>query len=71
MKAFIASEFGCCPLVRLFHIRKLKSRIDKLRESALRIIFQDQTPPFIDLLGKDNSAIIHNRNVQFSTIKWL
>ena len=70
MKAFMTSEFGCCPLVRMFHIRKLKSRIDKLRESALRIIFQDQTSSFIELLEIDNSTTIHNRNVQFSTIKW-
>ena len=52
MKAFIASEFGCCPLVRMFHIRKFKSRIDKLRESALRIIFKIKHLHLLNSLGK-------------------
>ena len=41
MKAFIASEFGYCPVVWMFHNRKLNSRVNKLNESALRIVYQD------------------------------
>ena len=41
MKAFIASEFGYCPLVWMFHSRKLNSRVNKLYERALRIVYQD------------------------------
>ena len=36
MKAFIASEFGYCPL-----LRKLNCRVNKLHERALRIVYQD------------------------------
>ena len=54
MKAFIASEFGCCPLVWMFHNRKCNSRVNKLYERALRIVCQDYTSSFTELLEKDN-----------------
>ena len=37
IKAFITSEFGCCPLVWMFVSRKLNSRVNKFHERALRI----------------------------------
>ena len=64
MKAFIASEFGYCPLVWMFHSRKLNSRINKLDERVLRMVYQDYTSSFTELLEKDNSTTIHNRNIQ-------
>ena len=64
MKAFIASEFGHCPLVWMFHSRKLNIRVNKLHERALRIVYQDYTSPFTELVEKDNSTTIHNRNSQ-------
>ena len=64
MKAFIASEFGYCPLVWMFHGRKLNSRVNKLHEKTLRIVYQDYAPSFTELLEKDNAATIHNRNIQ-------
>ena len=65
MKAFIASEFGYCPLVWMFHSRKLNSRVNKLHERALRIVYQDYASSFTELLEKDNSTTIHNKNIQF------
>ena len=64
MKAFLASEFGYCPLVWMFHSRKLKSRINKLHERALRMVYQDYVSSFTELLEKDKSTTIHNRNTQ-------
>ena len=46
MKAFIASELGYCPLVYMFHSRKLNSRANKTHERALRIVCQDYTSSF-------------------------
>ena len=63
MKAFIASEFGYCPLVWMFHSRKLNSRVNKLHERALRIMYQDYAPSFTELLENDNSTTTHNRNI--------
>ena len=64
MKAFLASEFGYCTLVWMFHSRKLNSRINKLHERALRIVYQDYVSSFTELLEKDKSTIIRNRNMQ-------
>ena len=65
MKAFIASEFGYCQLVRRSHSRKLNSRVNKLHERTLRILYQDYASLFTELLEKDNSRTIHNRKKQF------
>ena len=64
MEAFIASEFGYCPLIWMFHSRKLNSRINKLHERALRMVYQDYVSSFTELLEKDKSTTIHNRNIQ-------
>ena len=64
VKAFIASEFGYCPLAWMFCCRKLNSRVNKLHERALRIVYQDYASSFTELLEKDNSKTIHNRNIQ-------
>ena len=58
------SQFGYCPLVWMFHKRALNHRINRIHERALRIIYQDLTSSFEDLLVKDNSFTIHERNVQ-------
>ena len=65
MKAFIASEFGYCPLVLMFYSRKLNGRINKLHERALRIVYQDYVSSFNELLEKDKSTTIHGSNIQF------
>ena len=62
MKAFIASEFGYFPLLRMFRNRKLNTI--KLHERALRIVYPDYPSSFTELLTKENSTSIHNRNIQ-------
>ena len=64
MKVFLASEFGFCPLVWMFHRRKLNSRINKLHERALRMVYQDYASSFTELLEKEKPTAIHNRNIQ-------
>ena len=63
MKAFFTSEFGYCPLVSMFHSRKLNSRVNKLDERALRIVYQDYASSFTELLEKDNSTTMYNKNI--------
>ena len=58
MKAFIASEFGYCPLEWMFQSRNLNCQVNKLHERALRIVFQDYASSFTELLEKDNSTAI-------------
>ena len=64
MKAFLSSEFRYCPLLWMFHSGKLNCRVYKLHERALRIVYQDYASSFTELLEKDNSTTIHNRNIQ-------
>ena len=64
MNAFITSQFGYCPLVWMFHSRGLNNRINKIHERALRLVYNDSQSTFADLLTKDNSVSIHDRNLQ-------
>ena len=38
-KTFVESQFGYCPLVWMFHSRRLNLKINKLHERALRIVY--------------------------------
>ena len=64
MKAFIEALFNYCPLVWMFHSKKLQNRLDKLHERALRVAYKDDISSFEDLLKKDNSFNLHDRNLQ-------
>ena len=64
MNAFILSQFSYCPLVWMFHSRKLNHRINKIHERALRIVYNDHQCTFEELLERDNSFTIHERNLQ-------
>ena len=64
MKTFIESQFNYCPLVWMFYSRHIDSRINKLHERALRVVYKDENLTFEQLLEKDNSFKIHDRNLQ-------
>ena len=64
MKAFIESQFSYCPLVWMFHCRELNNRINRIHERALRIAYNDPNSSFEELLRKDESFTIHERNIQ-------
>ena len=67
IKTFVISQFNYCPLVLMFHSRKLNHRINSIHERQLRVTYQDYQSTFLQLLQKDNSVIIHQRNLQFLT----
>ena len=69
MKAFINSQFGYCPLAWMFHSRLLNNRINKIHERALRIVYGDITSSFEELLNRDNSVTVHERNIQVLAIE--
>ena len=65
MNAFITSQFSYCPLVWMFHSRTLNNRISKIYEKALRLVYKNETfSSFDDLLKKDKSVSIHQKNLQ-------
>ena len=65
MNAFITSQFSYCPLVWMFHSRTLNNQINKIHEKALRLVFKNETfSSFDDLLKRDKSVSIHQKNLQ-------
>ena len=52
-KTFIESQFSYCPLIRMFHSRKLNRKTNHLHERALRLVYDDYTSSLDDLLQKD------------------
>ena len=64
MKAFIESQFAYCPLAWMLRSRSSNNCINHLHERALRIVCNDHSSTFEDLLVKDNSASIHHRNIR-------
>ena len=64
MKSFVTSQFSYCPLIWMFHSRRLNNKINSIHERALRIAYQDNTSAFQELLNKDNSVSIHHGNLQ-------
>ena len=69
MQAFISAQFGYCPLVWMFHSKKLNHKINNIHERALRIVYNDHTSSFNQLLTKDNSVTIDMRNIQALAIE--
>ena len=47
----------------MFHSRRLNNRINHIHERALRIIYQDYNSSFKELLRKDSSLTIHQKNL--------
>ena len=64
MKTFVESQFGYCPIIWMFHSRKVNSEINHLQGRSLRIVYNDYITSFEDLLKKDNSFKIHHKNIQ-------
>ena len=64
MKAFVESQFNYCPLLWMFHSNKINHRINSLHERALRVVYKDDNLTFEQLLEKDDSFTIHERNLQ-------
>ena len=71
LNAFITSQFSYAPVVWVFHNRKLNNHINRINERALRIVYQDHYSTFEELLAKDGSFKIHDRNLQILLIEIL
>ena len=64
LNTFIESQFSYCPLIWMFHSRKLNHKINHIHERALRLVYNDYTSSFENLLLMDGSVSIHHRNIQ-------
>ena len=48
----------------MFHSRKINNRVNSLHQRALRVVYRDYNATFSELLSKDKSVTIHQRNLQ-------
>ena len=69
MKAFTESQFNYSPLIWMLHSRVLNDKINSIHERALRTVYSDYNSSFNELLDKDGSFTIHQRNVQSLAIE--
>ena len=64
MNVFFRSQFNYCPLVWICCNRSLKTKINRLHERYLRIVYNNKKSNFNELLVKDASVSIHHQNLQ-------
>ena len=64
MKSFVEFQLSCCRLIWRFHNRQPNNKINRLHERALRLVYNNSTLSFDELLTLDNSYTVHHRNLQ-------
>ena len=67
--AFFMPQLNYCPLRWMCHNRTYNNKINKFHEKCLRLIYNDKSLSFEDLLEKDNSVSIHHKNLQALAIE--
>ena len=63
------SQFSHCPLIWMCHSRKINNQINELHERALRLVYGNKRSSFRELLERDKSVTIHERNIQVLLIE--
>ena len=67
VNAFFSSQLNYFPLIWMCHDRMLNNGINRLHERCLRIIYNDKHTSFEELLEKDKSVSIHQKNLKVLT----
>ena len=63
MKTFLSSLLSYCPLIWIFHSRKMEFRINTIHKSALKLVYEhSRNLTFHKLLPKDKSVNVHQIN---------
>ena len=72
MKTFVSSQFSYCPLIWMFHSRKVEHRIDSIHKRTLKLAYQDSHDlSFQELLTKDKSVSIRDsKSLSSLAPKW-
>ena len=69
LNSFVTAQFNYCPLIWMCHSRTLNNKINRIHERALRIVYNDYKSNFKELLERDHSFTIHERNIQYLSIE--
>ena len=64
MNSFFSSQFSYCPIIWMCHSRTVNSKINKLHERCLWIIYNEKKSSFKELLETDKSVPMHIKNLQ-------
>ena len=64
MKAFIESQYNHNTMIWMLHSSTMNNKINRIQERALRTVYSGYNLSFSELLDKDGSFTIHQRNVQ-------
>ena len=62
--SFIVSQFNYCPLIWMFCGKVANNELNRTHKRALRILFNDYTSTFNELLHRGNECTIHQKNLQ-------
>ena len=68
MSSYITSQFNYCRLVWVIHHKKLKKKINKIHERALRIVYSDHKTNFSEFLKRHKSVTRHKKKLAIFTI---
>ena len=69
LNSFITAQFNYCPLIWMCHSRTLNNKINMINDRALRIVSNDYKSDFKELLERDPSFTIHERNIKYLAIE--
>ena len=64
INSFVICHFSYCPVVWMFHSRKLNDPINRLHERALLGVYRAFDSSFEELLGRGSSTTLYQRNLQ-------
>ena len=64
MNSFVICHFSYCPVVWMFHSQKQNACINRLHKRALRVVYRDFDSSFEELIRRDSSTTLHQRNLQ-------
>ena len=64
MNSSFETRFNYCPLIWMCHSRENNRKKNRPHERCLRTIYINKQLPFNELLGKNGSVSIHERNLQ-------
>ena len=62
--SFIMSQFNHCPLIRMFCGKVANNDLNRTHKRALRILLNDYTSTFNELLHRVSECTIHQKNLQ-------
>ena len=62
-KAFPDSQFKYFPLTWMFYGLKTNYKINRLQEQELRLVYNDNSSSFEELLSKDDTFTIHEQDI--------